>query len=340
MSNNSKYIITNLSNSLGQRNRVGGNSGSQAGVMPFLLSQPGVISLRDTNLPYVSGEKTSLDLFDWRVISSSGDSGGGGASYISPLFYMDYETSSSTEVNGFGTLSSFTGTLTSQNSNLRPYPRFDNSNPKSGSYSLNFRDTGLSNSGYSVLNLGAPGNLSAMSFTSGSFSMATWIRPQAISQYGGIFNVVGFPYTGGYSFMLVMGPNTGSSGPLGWYKSNTTNGWNWFPVQPDGNQALHPNTWSHIVYTISGSTDNASRAVKTYINGVSLGAAPSVFSRVYDEDHSAFFGNWYVGSTSYPLHGELDETSLWDFTLTDDQVVALYNEGAGASALTALTQSS
>lgn len=78
MSNNSKYIITNLSNSLGQRNRVGGNSGSQAGVMPFLLSQPGIISLRDTNLPYISGEKGALDIYDWKIVSGSADSGGGG----------------------------------------------------------------------------------------------------------------------------------------------------------------------------------------------------------------------------------------------------------------------
>ena len=78
MSNNSKYIITTLTDSLEQRNRPGGNSGSAAGVMPFILAQPGPMSLRDTNMPYISGEQSSLDLFNWQVISSSAESGGGG----------------------------------------------------------------------------------------------------------------------------------------------------------------------------------------------------------------------------------------------------------------------
>ena len=104
MSNNSKYIITTLTDSLEQRNRPGGNSGSAAGVMPFILAQPGPMSLRNTNMPYISGEQSSLDLFNWQVISSSGESGGGdGGGYVVPFAYYDFETSGSqyvTSVSG------------------------------------------------------------------------------------------------------------------------------------------------------------------------------------------------------------------------------------------------
>ena len=78
MSNNTKYIITTLNDNIQQRNKPGGESGSDAGVMPFLFSSPGVISLRDTNLPYISGDRGALDVYDWKVVSGSADSGGGG----------------------------------------------------------------------------------------------------------------------------------------------------------------------------------------------------------------------------------------------------------------------
>jgi hypothetical protein len=228
MSYSSNFTITTLSESISQREFKSGVVSSQA---PFRFGGNfAAQTLRLRNSPYIASEYSDPPNTTTEFAVDSGG-GGGVASYISPFFYMDYETSSSTNVVASGTLSDHTGTLAFQSTN-KLIPRYSNVVPYSGSFSMQFRSSSLSsNSGYEVLNLGRPVDLAQLDFVTGSFSYATWYRPNAIpsNNYGGLLNFARFPYLGQYSWMIVLGSNSGSTAsPIGWYYNGSGSAvWNW-----------------------------------------------------------------------------------------------------------------
>ena len=59
MSYSTKHIITSISSSFREHT----TSGSSFGVLPFLISTPGVISLRDKCAPYFAGTITPLEAY-------------------------------------------------------------------------------------------------------------------------------------------------------------------------------------------------------------------------------------------------------------------------------------
>ena len=342
MSNTNDYIITTLSSGSTEYT----NPGDVAIQAPFSLGAPNARTLRLTGAPYVSTLGNASSIFTREQISGAAPEPE--PSYISPWLYMDFETSSSTEVAGNqGTYSSLTGTLRADGASGIP-PRY-NADSFSGSYSLEFYDNSDANTKNGWLTMGTPDENSEWGMLTGSWSLSFWYKPYTIGQYKSLFSFKDLDSAGaGYQFMLVLGDNTGSTngGPLGWYVSGTNNDWNWFESQT-GDGALQPNEWKMITYVISGSNTDRPRLCEAYVDGISLGTPKNAggsdtqFSYRYDSTKDIFFGPWYyTAGPNWEMNGKIDEVSFWDFSLNSEQVSALYNGGSGANAMTALTQSS
>jgi hypothetical protein len=340
MSNNRDFTITTLRNSVKQH-----GSASLRGTVvannqvPFSFS-PYSARIRDSGVPYVTGPDTATDLNLRRnVPTASSGGGGGGASYISPWLYLEFETSSSTVVAGNkGTYSALTGTLFNAPSKIAP--RYVTSSPYSGSRSLEFYDGSTSATANGFLNFGTPNENPQWSMITGSFTFAFWYYPNGLAQYNSLFHHKTLTSTGGYEWMIVVGDNTGSDGPIGFYDGGGGT-WNYYPAQ-NASGALHVNQWNHIVVTVSGTVASDARRFRAYINGTDLGIYTSrVFPNEYDATKQIFFGQWYYNAgTTYTLRGKIDEVSIWDFDVSPGQAAALYNGGSGVNAMRALTQSS
>jgi hypothetical protein len=177
----------------------------------------------------------------------------------------------------------------------------------------------------------------------GSFSFALWYYPYSLSNsfgFNSLFNHKTLT-VGSYEWLIVLGDNTGSGdGPIGFYDPGQSPFW--FKYEPQtGAAAIQPNQWNHIVVTVSGTVADDNRKFRAYINGTDLGIlGKQDFPAEYDASKEIFFGQWQWNSSAYELNGKIDEVSFWDFDLNPGQASALWNEGNGANAMTALTQSS
>ena len=390
MANRSDYTITTLSESVQQRDFAAGVNGTQA---PFLFGGPlGPPNLRGRNTAYVSAEgnpvaprppqppltvnlsKISVSTTAYSATAENyqflvnldkisvgttaySASAENAIEYISPSLYIEFETSSSTEVSGNrGTYASTTASLEALPGGTIPggttplAPRY--TTPAfSGSYGLEFADQSnvATDNGFMVL--GTPAAKDALKIFSGSFTVNFWYRPKEIGLYKGMFSFKDYDVAGsGYQWMLVQGLNSSGRGSIGWYVYDVNNAWNFWPVPADAGNALANDTWAMVTYVVSGAYDAVGdRSIKGYINGFDLGSVTDPggqgvnrFSKRYDTSKELFFGSWYAaaGSTAgWEMNGSIDEVSFWNFDLSADQVTALYNGGSGSYAMTALTQS-
>jgi hypothetical protein len=335
VSNTNDYIITTLSSGSQEYTNLSDNP-IQA---PFSLGAPNARTIRLTGAPYVSTVGQPSNIFTRQVISPDS-----GVSYISPFLYMDFETSSSTVVDGNqGTYSSLTGTLEKGTGTGDLAPRYVTSSPYEGTYSLEFYDNSNSITETNALNFGTPNENPEWSMITGSFSFALWYYPYSLSNsfgFNSLFNHKTLT-VGSYEWLIVLGDNTGSGdGPIGFYDPGQSPFW--FKYEPQtGAAAIQPNQWNHIVVTVSGTVADDNRKFRAYINGTDLGIlGKQDFPAEYDASKEIFFGQWQWNSSAYELNGKIDEVSFWDFDLNPGQASALWNEGNGANAMTALTQSS
>lgn len=79
--------------------------------------------------------------------------------------------------------------------------------------------------------------------------------------------------------------------------------------------AVPLNVWTHIVYSISGST------VTLYINGVLWGTAACG-----NTSPNSVFNIGRAGNNAYSWGGLIDQFRIYPYALTQAQVTALYNE--------------
>ena len=339
MSRSKDYTITTLSNNLSQRNKP-----------VFSQAVNNSISLRNKCSPYtvvrdtVGSADENIVKFPFGCLTGTTVA----QSYIEPFVYYNFETSGSTYVtNVQGTNTTYTGSLTSQRPpNAAPAadkrPHYTEDAPFSGQYSMGFGKTEDA-PGYdddrAFVNFGRPVDRSNWgTLFSGSWSISMWFKPSTIQNYRGLFHLKD-PNQSVYSFMFVIGDNTGSEGPVGWYGSG---GWRWWtPKSPP--ECFQPQSWGHLVFAISGSVDTPSdRYVKAFINGQDLGYLEHNFEDTINETHHVMLGSWYQSPSepSWDASGSIDEVSIWDSELNEGQAAKLYNNGLGMDAMTALTQSS
>jgi hypothetical protein len=364
MANRSDYTITTLSESVQQRDFAAGVNGTQA---PFRFGGPlGPANLRGRKTAYVSAEGNPVapqppappDTISLSKISASTTAysptvendgflvnldkisvgttaysitADNAVNYIEPFIYADFETSSSTTVTVTGSQSTYSGTLDTTSNSARPNgePKYDSTNPFSGSYSMNFYKTPTGNEKFGFVNFGTPADRTEwQTWASGSFSVSVWIYPTDTRNnwtYDGIFWLKN-PNASAYSWMLTLNSNS-----LQWFSTGTT--WR------DFNSSSVPivqNQWNHVVYSISSS--GGTRSITGYINGHNIGTHGTNFTNDLDTSHTIGLGNWFEGG-SFENRGKMDELSCWNFALNDGQVNALYNGGSGSNAMTALTQS-
>lgn len=83
-------------------------------------------------------------------------------------------------------------------------------------------------------------------------------------------------------------------------------------------------TWTHVVFTYSGSTGNQ----KIYVNGTLLNTQPGGPATINTAGSQVVMLN-SATAAPIPLDGKLDEVGIWNRELTGAEVTQLYNGGAG-----------
>jgi Concanavalin A-like lectin/glucanases superfamily len=164
--------------------------------------------------------------------------------------------------------------------------------------------------------------LSALKFT-GSFSFSFWLNLTSLPT-GKTYIIMGkFQFTGGNERQYVIA-----------YEDNGGGGYNLFAnLSADGLSSTKYNftvtlataTWLHIVATFDAPTGD----VKMYLGGSLLGTVGGVITSLFDGTAPFRMGN--TPNNSFWLDGKLDIVAAWDRVITQAEVTALYNGGAGAA---------
>jgi hypothetical protein len=353
MANSSDYTITTLSESVQQRGFKAGVDGTQA---PFLFGGPlGPPNLRGRDTAYVSAEgnpvaprppqlpfSINLSRIDVPATAYSA-SAENEISYIEPFAYYDFETSGSQYVTNVLGANNYTGSFEGSGQ------KFESSDVFSGSYSMSFP-----NSADSRITLGTPAERNAWNtLFSGSFSISMWVKPKHTSNTNNFLstlfslqdNSTNGPGTFGFSFLL--GRNTAFGAPV--VRSSPSNGggggWSGTSTFSDGTGSYPytANAWNHFVFVVEGGQSDDNRFVKAYINNNYVGfASPDGttardFQYNWRQTDTVTFGTTYTSTNETFVN--MDEISIWNIDLSAGQVNALYNNGTGSYALTALTSS-
>jgi hypothetical protein len=181
------------------------------------------------------------------------------------------------------------------------------------------RTTGKINQGMSTTSTGTGTGVnittSAALRTTGDCSISLWFNLTVDAQ-GGLFESggqAGSPYN---NFTL-------------WYF--TTQGILWRIRDNTGGLPVNivsafstTGVWTHVVGTISGTT------ATLYVNGVSAGTG--TFSGTRNSlTNLTSIGGGFSDSGERILQGDIDEVGFWNRALTQAEVTALYNGGAGLS---------
>jgi len=150
------------------------------------------------------------------------------------------------------------------------------------------------------LTFATPSAFSGESLDNFNCTLSGWVNFNSIVQYGAIIS---------------LGPADFSISPLmsgsdvGIWLQDTA-------LTSAGTHDPSTGTWYHYVATKSGTT------YKFYANGSLLGTAT-------DTDSATIGAESYIGNNGFGsyLNGNVDEIAVWNSTLSDDEVAALYNNG-------------
>lgn len=143
----------------------------------------------------------------------------------------------------------------------------------------------------------------------GDFTMNLWVR--------GIDNEGGNPFFLGYNDDVIS-PSVGWNTPTKIYFSDA---WNGATTQTAYN--IGAGVWFMI--TITRDNDTSGGNVSMYVNGTILGSG--VKSKVNNTLNDVLLGNH--PNNAFDWHGQLDEFSYWNRTLSQTEITNLFNEGVG-----------
>lgn len=91
--------------------------------------------------------------------------------------------------------------------------------------------------------------------------------------------------------------------------------------------ALSTNTWQHVVFTF----DNASKALKLYINGSQFSTTRTLTGSLPIDDGTLYLGTYNGTATNYSFLGYLDEVRIYTSALSAGGVTNLYQSSAKAN---------
>lgn len=87
------------------------------------------------------------------------------------------------------------------------------------------------------------------------------------------------------------------------------------------------NTWVHVVGTYDGTTNN--NGMKLYVNGVSIANTTLTLTSMSDTNAVHTIGDTPESTSIRSFLGRIDEVGIWNRTLTQTEITALYNDGNG-----------
>lgn len=141
---------------------------------------------------------------------------------------------------------------------------------------------------------------------SGDFSISTWVNIN-VNNTGVIYSLGS--YTDGVMLYLF------SDGKMYLWVANGYTSYSWVP---------QIGSWYHIVVARS------SGIVKTYINGAPLNTGVSLVNSI-NATEGMRIGYGFSGSANHYLNGKVDNTKIFNYALTSDQVKTLYNNNSAMS---------
>jgi hypothetical protein len=148
--------------------------------------------------------------------------------------------------------------------------------------------------------------ISTSNFFNGDFTFSSWAKFTDTTQYAQLIG----NETGSTGFTLLF--NNLATGDVGVYTDNGG-------FEIGGGSNLNNGNWNNIVFEKLGTTLNL------YINGTLINTATASGSysgnAYYIGQNNAFTGRDYIG--------QLDEIGIWNRALSQAEVTALYNGGAG-----------
>jgi len=156
----------------------------------------------------------------------------------------------------------------------------------------------------------------------GGMSISTWIYPTSIGEN---------------SRGIILAKNSGATPSSGWILQTVATNAIKFSVdgstdlvRQTSNSTITLNAWNHVVLTWDGVITTAASA-DIYINGVETSYATTTNGAaiVSDAASTMYLGNDSAGTSTFA--GTIDETKVYNFPLTSDQIKVLYNQNSGAS---------
>ena len=140
----------------------------------------------------------------------------------------------------------------------------------------------------------------------GDFSVAGWVNATNLDSYQKMYYVGG---SNGFTISL-------RDGILHTAKANVAD------LYDFNSSDIANNSWFHLLVKRSGAIFTA------YVNGQSIGTYDSGDVIEFTAD-SQFIGAYIDGLEGYSLEGQIDAVGIWNRALSDAEVAALYNSGAG-----------
>ncbi len=152
-----------------------------------------------------------------------------------------------------------------------------------------------------------------------NFTLAAWVNPdttayqQIINKQHSAGNVS--PHWGVvYRMFINNGSNTFDCGAF--------NGTTTVTVQSPAN-AVQTGAWQHVACTLDGSN------LKIYVNGKQVGSSAFTGTVPSNDTGTLFIGARTITTTSY-FDGLIDDAQLFGYSMTDQQIKNLYNNGAAS----------
>jgi PKD repeat protein len=139
-------------------------------------------------------------------------------------------------------------------------------------------------------------------------TLEAWINPESFPQYAGIIGKWCWPSTMHY----ILGYFSG--GKLWFFVGNDTSADSISITQPP------LGAWTHVVAVFNGSVD-----LRIYYNGTLEGCKTTTISRIGTGSVPLYIGKY----ANYEFNGTIDEVRIYSRALTDEEIMAHYNNGLG-----------
>jgi hypothetical protein len=180
-------------------------------------------------------------------------------------------------------------------------------------YSLNFDGTTLINTGTAIGN--------SLGVYNGSLSVSFWFKHNVENQWNMLFDMKPGAFNTAYGEFSVV-THYGSGTPKIFATVNSKGYYTDFAVSTAATQ------WNHLVFQLIYDSTAGNFDTKLYINGTDSGVTPSGTKPTTGQiDFSN--GDTVIGgiSTGQNYNGKIDETSIFNYALSEAQVLEIYNNG-------------